>query len=231
MKLKLITPSLFVIATLGSSNAALITLNNGAGATASGIQTTTGTTFRSGTGVGTAAGELFPTGGGTSAGPGVVALGFFTTDSLSTVSSPASLISLFVQFGNAGVFSAHSATGNRSVFSSAQNVTVGGTQFADKFIYLFAGNGTTFANSTQFLVVKHDTVTFGSVSDATPTPTSFTLRPDVSTTLFGSEGAIVQTANTDGSATVGWTMAVPVPEPSAALLGLLGIAGLIRRRR
>jgi hypothetical protein len=227
MKLKQITAGLFVVATLGSSHAALITLNNGAGNTASGIRTTTGGTFRSGT----TAGDAFTTGGGTSAGPGVVAIGFFTTDSLSTVNSPASLISLFVQFGNAGTFAAAGATGSRSVFSSAQNVTVGGTQFADKFIYLFAGNGTTFANSTEFLVVKHDTVTFGSVSDANPAPTAFTLRPDVSTALFGSEGAIVQTANTDGSATVGWTMAAPVPEPSAALLGLLGIAGLIRRRR
>ena len=227
MKLKLITASLFVVATLGSSNAALITLNNGAGATASGIQTTTGTTFRSGTAVG----DAFATGGGTSAGPGVVAFGFFTTDSLSAISSPANLVSLFVQFGNAGTFAAASATGNRSVFSSAQNQTVGGTQFADKFVYLFVGNGSTFANSTEFLVVKHGTLTFGSVSDATPTPTLFTIRPDNSSALFGSEGAIVQTANTDGSLTPGWTMAVPVPEPSAALLGLLGIAGLIRRRR
>ena len=225
MKLTLVALSL-VAASICSSSAALITLNNGAGNTASGITTTTGQTFRSGT----APGEAFATGGGISGGPGVVAMGFFTTDDLASVTSSASLVSLFVQFGTSGTFAAAGATGNRSVFSSAQNATVGGTQFADKFIYLFVGNGSTFANSTEFLVAK-SSILFGSVLDSTPTPTVFTIRPDNSVALFGSEGAIVQTANTDGSSTVGWTMAAPVPEPSTALLGLLGVAGLIRRRR
>lgn len=226
MKTKLILAGVSSLV-LGNANAALITLNNGAGATASGIQMTTGETFRASTTAGTA----FPTGGGTSGGAGVVAFGFFTTDDFSSVTSAGDLVSLFVQFGNSGTFAAASATGNRSVFSLAQSQAVGGTQFADKFIYLFAGNGSTFANSTEFLIAKSGSATFGQVSDATPTPTTFTIRPDNSAALFGVEGAIVQTANTDTSATPGWTMAQIVPEPSVALLGALGMFGLLRRRR
>lgn len=209
-----------------SASGALITLNNGSGAAASGIQTLEGSTFRASTVAGTA----FPTGGGTSAGPGVVAFGFFSTDDLGSVSSPASLVGLFTQFGTSVAFNANGTTGNRSVFSSAQNVTVSGSAFQDKFIYLLVGNGTTFLDSTQFLVAK-STLTFNQVADSTPTPTALTIRPDNSVALIGSEIANVQTANTDASVTAGWQTAVLVPEPSTALLGLIGLAGLMRRRR
>jgi hypothetical protein len=212
--------------TWSSASGALITLNNGSGNTASGIQTTDLGTFRSGT----VDGSAFTTGGGTSAGPGVVAFGFFSTDNLGSVASPASLASLFTQFGNTVTFNANGTTGNRSVFSSAQNVTVSGSSFADKFIYLFVGNGTTFLDSTEFLVAK-STLTFAQVADATPTPTVLTIRPDNSVNLLGTEITNVQTANVDTSTTAGWQTAALVPEPSSALLGLLGVVGLLRRRR
>jgi hypothetical protein len=208
-----------------SASGALITLNNGSGATASGIQTSSGSTFRSGTLDGTA----FATGGGTSAGPGVVAFGFFSTDDLGSAGSVSGLVGLFTQFGTTVTFNASGTTGNRSVFSSAQNVTVTGSSFQDKFIYLFAGNGSTLLDSTEFVVAK-STLTFAQVSDSTPTPTVLTIRPENSVALFGTTVPNVQTANTDTSTTAGWQMAV-IPEPSTALLGLLGVAGLMRRRR
>lgn len=207
-----------------SSQAALITLINGAAATASGIQTTDGLTFRGSTLVGAALGG---TNGGISAGAGTVAFGIFTT----TIDSNTTDFSSFVAFGNIGTFAAGGPSGNRSIFQSAQNQTVTGSQFDGKNIVLFAANGLSFGASDQFLVVDTG-VAFNSVSDASPTPTTFTVRPNTSTVLFGSTVSNVFTTNTDASTTEGWQMAaIAIPEPSTALLGAIGVLALLRRRR
>lgn len=224
MKTKL---SLLFASALAASTAsgALITLNNGGGAGAFGIQTTEGHTFRNGT----VAGEAFAAGGGISAGAGVVAFGVFSTDDLTGATTPSELIGLFTQFGGTVAFNQAGPVGNRSVFSSAQNVTVTGSDFAGKVIYLLAGNGSTLEGSSQFLVLK-STLAFNTVSDDTPTPTVLTISPANSSVLIGSAVANVQTTNTDTTTTAGWEMAV-IPEPSTALLGLLGLAGMMRRKR
>jgi hypothetical protein len=234
MKTKLIT-----LATVGltacMSYAASYTLNNGTGSTASGITTLSGGTFRAvnpsnPAQTPTNIGDAFPVGGGTWAGPGVVAFGIFSTDDFSGFSSTGEFIAAFTVFGPTNAFAQNGTTGNRSVFSlPATNVAVTGTQFAGKNQYLFAGNGTTFANSTELLVVKSNFL-FNASDDNVATPIVQTVRPSVSTVLFGSVVSNVQTANTDASATEGWQMAA-VPEPSAALLGALGALGLLRRRR
>ena len=224
MKINKIALSLILLSFAASSaHSALITLNNGASATASGIQTEDGLTFRGGT---TAGDSLGGTNGGISAGPGAIAFGIFTT----TITQDTTDFSSFVPFGNILEFSAAGAFGNRSVFSLPQNVTVAASVFAGKNIILFAGNGTSFANSTQALVVDTG-IAFNSVSDANPSPTSFTVRPSNSSILFGSAASNVLTTNTDTSVTEGWSMKTIVPEPSAALLGALGALGLLRRRR
>lgn len=204
---------------------ALYTINSGSGSTASGIQDSLGRTFRSAT----AAGDAFPTGGGTSAGPGVVAFGIFSTDQLSNLQTT-NLVSAFTGFGNTATFNSTGTTGNRSVYTSPQTAQVTGSPFNGQNVYLFAGNGTTFSNSTQFLVVKSG-FQFSAAQDSVPTPQVWTIRPDNSTLLFGTSATNVQTANTDTSVTAGWQMATPVPEPSAAILGSLGALVLLRRRR
>lgn len=212
------------------SYGALYTLNNGAGATASGIMTSSGTTFRNST---TAGDSLGGTNAGISAGPGVVAFGVFSTDDLSSLSS-SNLISSFTTFGTSTfTFAAAGGSGSRSVFSAAATAAITGSVFAGKAIYLFAGNGTTFANSTEFLVAKSNALTFAAGDDTTNAITAkvMTIRPGDSTVLFGSTNANVFTTNSDASTTAGWTMASPVPEPSAALLGAIGALGLLRRRR
>jgi hypothetical protein len=217
--------AIIALATSSSlSFAALYTLNNGTGSTASGIQTSTGATFRAGT----TAGDAFATGGGTSAGPGIVAFGIFSTDTLTGLTA-SQLIAAFTPFGTPGAFAATGTTGNRSVFSSAQNVTVAGSSFDLKNMYLFVGNGTTFAGSTEFLVAK-STLTFNSGDDSATAPIVQTIRPSNSTVLFGALATSVQTANTDGSATPGWTTAA-IPEPSATILGVVGALSILRRRR
>jgi MYXO-CTERM domain-containing protein len=219
---------LFALVSLSlPSFGALYTLNNGTGTTASGIETLSGATFRAGT----ASGDAFTgTNLGTSAGPGVLAIGIFSTDSLATLTGT-QLVSSFTQFGAAGAFAGASTTGQRSIFSLPTSDTVTGTTFSNKNIYLFAGNGATLATSTQFLVLKTTTL-FTDAQDALPTALTVTVRPDAtSTALFGTTNANVWTTNSDAITTAGWTMAAPVPEPSAALLGALGALGLLRRRR
>lgn len=231
MKNKLI--ALFFVATAATSQAALYTFTNGSGATAAGVQTTEGKVFRSGTTDGTVLGTGVQN-IQTSAGPGVIAYGFFSTDDLSGVSTSTDLVALFTQYGAVQTFGGASTGGNRSVFNNALNQTIGST-FNTKSIYMFAGNGSTLTGSTQFLVVKMDTATFAIGDDTANavTPKTITLNPGNSTTLLGSEITNVFTTNTDASTTAGWQMAAlaPVPEPSAALLGMLGALGLLRRRR
>lgn len=209
------------------ANAASYAINNGSGATASGVVDTLGRAFRSGTNVGDA---FTGASGGTSAGPGTVAVGIFSTDALSGVSSASQLLSLFTNFGGVtNTFAAAGATGNRGVFSLSTSLQVEGSQFVNKNMYFLAGNGTTLANSTEFLVFKSNTL-FTIADDSSPTAVGVTFRPDQGTVLLGSILADVKTASTDASVTQGWQMA-PVPEPSALLLGALGALGLLRRRR
>lgn len=209
------------------SEAASYAINNGSGATASGIVDSQLRAFRAGTAVGDA---FTGASGGISAGPGVVAVGIFSTDDIGSFSSE-QLVSAFTNFGDVtNTFAAAGATGNRGVFSLSTGGSVAGSEFSGKNIYLFAGNGTSFATSTEFLVFKSDSI-FSDADDASPTAVLLTFRPETGTTLWGNVLADLKTANNDTSATSGWQMLAPIPEPSVAVLGLLGGLGLLRRRR
>lgn len=221
--------TLFAAALIANSLAATYTFNNGSGSTATGITDKDGNAFRGGT----TAGTVFTgAAGGVSAGPGIVSVGIFSTDTLQSVTDSATLISLFTNFGGTGnSFSAAGATGNRSLYTiGAPNVVItGNATFADKFIYLFAGNGTTLANSTQFAVLKSASKFLAS-DDGIPTGVTVTFTDLNSSILFGTTSPNVLTASTDGSTNPGFAMKA-VPEPSAALLGAIGALGLLRRRR
>jgi hypothetical protein len=229
MKNTLIKTLAFSCLTL-SVNAASYIINNGSGATASGIVDSSGRAFRSATTVGD---SFTGASGGTSAGPGVVAVGFFdSSTNFSTLTTASAFVSAFSNFGNiTNTFAAAGATGNRGVFSIAlNNITVTSTTFAGKNMFLFAGNGTTLSNSTEFLVFR-STNTFNAADDSVPTATTYTFRPGLGTTLWGNTLTDVKTASTDGSVTAGWQMAAPVPETSTSLLGAIGALALLRRRR
>lgn len=208
---------------------ALYTLNNGTGTSASGIQTMSGDTFRGSTLPGASLGG---TNGGISAGPGVIAIGIFSTDNLASLADTTSLLAAFTQFGAAGAFSGGSTTGQRSIFSLPTSGTVKDSVFENKPIYLLVGNGTALSGSSEFLVVKTTTM-FTAAQDLLPTALTVTVRPsDVgSSLLLGSVVPDVKTTNSDATATQGWKMTTLVPETSTALLGALGALGLLRRRR
>jgi hypothetical protein len=165
--------------------------------------------------------------------PGVVGFGIFTglTDAqISVTQSPASLISAFVQFGQLGAFNSAGPTGQKGLFTRNTADIVSGTAFANKNMYLFVGNGTTYANSTEFLVLKSDAL-FTAAQDDIPTAQTVTLTPTSATLLIGRQILDVRTTSGDTSVTAGWGTAKLIPEPSTALLGLIGALGLLRRRR
>jgi len=226
MNRKLLTLLSLAVASTTASYGALYTLSSGVSATASGIIDTQSRAFRGGTTVG----YVFTgAAGGSSAGPGVVGFGIFSTDNLSGLSTT-QLVSAFTGFGSTVAFNVAGTTGNRSVYSSAQSQVVLNSAFAGKAVYLFAGNGTTYGNSTEFLITKAASLKFNASDDNVPTPNSYVITPDNSSVLFGSVVNDVKTSSSDTSVNSGWQMA-PVPEPSAALLGALGAMVLLRRRR
>ena len=228
MKMKLSLLAISAVLAV-SASAASYAFNNGASSTASGISNMAGWTFQAAS----TSGAAYATGGGTAAGPGVVGIGIFSTDSLNGLGA-AALISDFTSLTTLGSFASGGPSGVRGVFSSSiNNFTIAGSAFENKNMYLFAGNGTTYANSTEFLVVKLATQ-FLAADDALPTATTETFRPSggtaATTLLLGTNVANVQTTNTDATVNPGWAM-VSVPESSTALLGALGALALLRRRR
>lgn len=218
---------------LASSFGAVYNVTTGTLATSNGIAPTAGLksdpSLAAGTGSFT--GYQSP---GTS---GIVAFGVFSSlsDSLITEQGniPTGLSTLanaFVQFGASGAFNTAGPTGSKGVFSRNTSGTVAGSAFSGKNIYAFVGNGTTFANSTELLVLKSASL-FTDGQDLIPTAQVVTLSSGTATLLFGRNLADVRTTTTDASVTPGWGTAVAVPEPSAALLGAIGALGLLRRRR
>ena len=173
----------------------------------------------------------------TSAGPGTVAIGYFSiTDSAITAATSAStLIDSFNNWNTSGTstFNSPGPSQQRGVFSitaAARDLTVGtGTSFNLKNMYVFVGNGTSYANSTEFLVLKLSH-TFNS-AESGPTAFSKTVSLATATLLFGSNDNDVRTTSADSSVTAGWNTAAPIPETSTSLLGAIGALALLRRRR
>ena len=167
------------------------------------------------------------------ANAGIVAFGIFSSLSDSQITNAVSLESLvssFVQFGISGAFNAAGAFGSKGVFTRNTSATVLGSAFSNRNIYAFAGNGSTFANSTELLILKSASL-FTDAQDDIPTAQTVTLTTGTATLLFGVNLADVRTTTADASVTSGWGTARLVPEPSAALLGAIGALGLLRRRR
>ena len=221
----------FVVISVANTFAASYIFNNGSSATANGVIDLSNNSFRSSTIAGASITGTGTYGNWTSAGPGVIAVGVFNTDALASLQK-SSLIAAFTNTFGSGTFGA-GPSGQRGTFSlSPAAVTIAGSAYADKNMYFFAGNGSTFENSTEFLVLKSSTKWLAT-DDAIPTATTIQFLSSNSTVLFGTNVSDVRTTNTDSSITAGFKMAAPVaiPEPSAALLGAIGALGLLRRRR
>ena len=211
------------------ASAALYSFNNVSSLSVHGITDADGRAFRSGTTVGQELTATGTYGNWTSAGPGVVAFGFFSTDSLSGFTTT-QLISAFTIFSTTGTFGA-GPSGQRGTFAvTTADIEVTGSPFAGKNIYLFAGNGSTLATSTQFLVLKNSSQ-FLAADDDAPLAVTIQFLSSNSTLLLGTTASNVPTTNTDATVTPGWAMVAPIPETSTSLLGVLGGLVMLRRRR
>lgn len=125
-------------------------------------------------------------------------------------------------FGGAGVFNEPSLAS----FSTSQG-TSAGDAFVGNNIFIIAGNGADLNSSTELFVYRLNE-TFG--ADA-PLFATDVATFQAGTLAFGSvaPGISLPQAGTRNGYAMG-TVAV-VPEPTVALLGALGVLGLIRRRR
>lgn len=206
---------------VGSASAASYTLTGGSAAGGVGFANSEGIAFQN------SANDAF-------AGPGVVGFGIFSISDadISGATSATTLVSAFQGFGSSpiGTFTAPGLTGARGTFSRNSTGSVTGSAFEGQFMYVFVGNGETFETSTEFAVLK-TAFTFLATDDDVPTPIVNTFDANSVELLFGALDPDIRTTNTDSTATPGFRTLAPVPEPTTAVLGLLGMAGLLRRRR
>lgn len=128
-----------------------------------------------------------------------------------------SLTSTFTQFGATVVDTAKV----NGVFAATEPTSVNG-----QVIHVFVGTGTTSANSSAWMIFRSNSNT-AFPADVTGTgAVTFAASLASNLTIVASDGR-----SSFGGAAPNNLNLVTVPEPSTALLGLLGVAGLIRRRR
>lgn len=163
-------------------------------------------------------------------GTGAVAVGYFATisDLLLSSTNFATLKSDFQQLGTPLPFNNGFAVDG--FFDVSVGAAVGsGSPFIGKNVYVFFGNGTTIANSTNIAVWKGATL-FDDDNNVDSGNVTITQADFATRLLVGSDGGVKNHLGIDFTKTISLASA-PIPEPSAALLGALGALGLLRRRR
>lgn len=159
---------------------------------------------------------------------GIIAIGVFSTLTdldISSATSVATLAGDFKTFGTTAQFGA-----GFGLAGTYQFETTGATPGVDGFagnIYTFIGNGATLAASTEILVYKNESTFVADPGASDPALLSDTL--DSGTLLLGGFNNYSEDIGL-GPAPAYNTVNL-IPEPSVALLGALGVFGLLRRRR
>ncbi len=172
---------------------------------------------------------------------GSASFGYFTaTDSaISASTSGTQLLSTFTPFStNEGLFNNPTTPTNYlGLFSRSGTLTLSALDaFAGKNVYLVLSNAASVAAGTEYLVYKFNATYIGSAADTGGT-LSFVIDTAVTTDgslLLGTRtGPSLTVAGVDTTTEPSFQLVsfAPVPEPSAALLGMLGALGLLRRRR
>ena len=168
-----------------------------------------------------------------SAGAGSVQIGYFNGVADVAGASLDSLVSTFTPYGNVIDFGA--GLGANSLFQGTVNgAALDGTEFSGKALYLvitnsgagFTGAGVTAAS--QFLVWNPNI----SLPAGEPFASSINVQAGAGALVQGGFNNFSLTFDAfGGTQAVGAYNLIPVPEPSIALLGLLGVVGFFRRRR
>ena len=167
---------------------------------------------------------------------GIVAIGWFTggapssnlaliTTTISNFNMQASVLagSYSVDLGGsyAGYYQGSLVTGS---------TILTGNPLIGQGVYLFAGNASTLAASTEYAIVKVGTYT----AEDAAFPNQYTAN---ASSVLTPSNRVIGTLDSVGNPLGGTSQSLkldavaPIPEPSAALLGALGVLGLLRRRR
>ena len=149
-----------------------------------------------------------------------------TYSSAPVITTTASLISAVADFN---VFaSVLSPTSGTTIGSVTGSFVATNAAFNSAPLYFLIGNGTTRENSTAFAILSGDPTPFAFPATAGQASGSgtVTLSGAAVASPLANAGTELDIASAPDRLNL-----VAIPEPSTALLGFLGLAGLIRRRR
>ena len=132
----------------------------------------------------------------------------------------------FTEFGTGVTVAA-----NGAIAGSFSLIPADASVFNSKELYIVVGNGTTKANSTEFAILRGTPAYAFPANTAAGGSTPLTLGSVTSFDPVSGAGTEAAVDPGVGRDTIKLVSAVTVPEPSAvALLGLIGLAGLRRKR-
>lgn len=160
---------------------------------------------------------------GSTLGTGAVAIGIFSEDP-SGLDIPA-VKAAFQQFGSAVDMGFNGIAG---LYQNTVTATVGGTGFSGQAVYTVIGDGADIASSAGLMVFDHG---FSFVDE--PGATNDAVITATGNLILGSVASGVDIGGTafDGFQLAGGGGVPVIPEPSSALLGLLGLSFICLRRR
>lgn len=164
---------------------------------------------------------------------GFIAIGTFIISNaeIASLNSSANIDSAFMQFGSGGDFSVTDGAFETLASGDPDAVFDGVNSYTGKNVYIVIGNGSSLAASTEFLV--WDSGLKFENTEPTGSPDEVTLHAGTGDLVIGRDDKdTYDLSGLGGSATEAAFTLVQVPEPSStALLGLGGLAMLLRRRR
>ena len=175
------------------------------------------------------------TGSTIAANTGFVAIGTFNSSNaaIASLSTPAALDSAFKQFGASTTMGSFGGSFSAQATQDPDTLFDGVNAFTGSSVYIVVGNSSTLALSTEFLV--WDSGVLFANTDPSGSPDEVILDVGSGSLVIGLDNKHTFDLSivAGGSATqAAFTAVELVPEPSStALLGLGGVALLLRRRR
>jgi hypothetical protein len=165
---------------------------------------------------------------------GIVAMGYFSGTPSSNLEDIATTVGGFTILAS-GLTGSYSESFGGSFAGYIEEIVQGApiiepSSLIGKSLYVFAGNASTLAASTQWALVQVGTIFSDDPVEQTYVAQPYGLTPIIGTigSYTGNPGGVI-VEGTDTYTTLKLVSAIP--EPTAALLGAFGALGLLRRRR
>ena len=164
---------------------------------------------------------------------GIVAMGYFSGTPSGNLEDIATTVGDFTILAS-GLTGSYSGSLGGNFAGYIEEIVQGASiiepnSLIGKSLYVFAGNASTLAASTQWALVQVGTIFSDDPVEQTYVAQAFSLTP-----IIGNVGSYTGNASGLASGSEAYTtlkLVSAVPEPTAALLGAFGALGLLRRRR